>query len=318
MGENDIVCVYPLYSKLDPSSPSPPSAFASSGLFSFDDKGGFTPPQGGGNAPTGQLAVGKDDRLTLRPRFMVGSTIVNFFAKHLDHSHRWDTGRSIRIYTTEFFIALENCSWSKRELKWKMGNPFEEKIILVPLCYASHWRLLVLLNCGNVLDNDMAGPMCCILGVDSLSSDDRKVETKAVLIRAWLNAQWSKWHPNQPPNPFTPSTMPSFAPRSPKQMINQSINDCGIYVMMGMKRMYHLREESFLKEHPWFTRNFHRRTEPPYGLPEALDLRNKTAAFIDRLSNLQKSTLSAQADEADDSDLEVCDCGNCTICGGCD
>ena len=304
------------------------------GLFGFCETEHYS--SGGGNHTddnhTGKAVVTQMALNSLEPRHMLKGEIINLFASHLDYVHGQEKDPDIESLSVDFWDYLTSYGAEETVKKWGI-DPFERKIICMPACVGCHWRLVVLLNPARVLEN--CGYLCCILGLDSLTGDERLIKSKAPLIRDWLNRKWNKCFPNKKEDPFTAGTMPSFAPSVPKQGsgIGESMNDCGIHTMLAMRMMYKMRGKDFLAssgtDDAWFTKDLRKisKSDGKYGDNEVIRLRKDTAEFIRRLSNCQKelrmasSAVGEDVSDADDDDdscvLEVCSYGEnlCRICG---
>ena len=269
---------------------------------------------------------------SLKPRHMLKGEIINLFAIHLDYGHGQEKDPDIETLPVDFWNYLTSHGVQETVRAWKI-DPFQRKILCIPICEGCHWRLVVLLNSAFFLDKT-TGPLCCILGLDSPTGDERLVKSKASLIHAWLNIKRNKSFPHRKQNPFMEQTMPSFAPRVPKQGIGigASMNDCGIHTMLAMRMMYKIPRKEFPgsggTDDAWFTKDLRNISESKgkYGDNEVLHLRKDAAEFIRRLSNCQKerrvaSSAVGENDSDDDDDengvLEVCNCGeqSCRICG---
>ena len=243
-----------------------------------------------------QVSVDSEDLKSLQPGHMLKGAVINLFIKHLDYGNNQEKDSNIETYSTDFYPML--CKEGiEKVMTWQGIDPFNRKIINLPICFGNHWRLVVLLNPGSVLDSSPTGPMCCILGFDSLTGDDRLIGSKAPLIRAWLNAKWNATYPSEKVNPFNEVTMPAHAPSNLKQS-TLNVNDCGVHTMLMLRMMYKLRTYDFSKrEDAWFTRDFRGRCG--YGSEEVTAMRKSTTLFIERLHAF---TLERMADAESDNE----------------
>ena len=241
-----------------------------------------------------RVAIDSDDLKSLRPGHMLKGGVINFFIKHLDYGNEQEKDANIETYSTDFYPMLSN-GGIQNVLNFQKINSFSRKILNMPVCFGNHWRLIVSLNPGHVLDSSATGPMCCILGFDSCTGDERLIQSKAPLIRAWLNAKWGKTYPKKRSDPFNEITMPAFAPSICKQS-TVTVNECGIHTMLALRMMYKLRSYDFCKgENRWFTRDF--RKKCGYGQAEVIELRKATSTYINRLHHLQCHELGTRSDD---------------------
>ncbi|KAL3916484.1 MAG: hypothetical protein SGILL_005156 [Bacillariaceae sp.] len=229
--------------------------------------------------------IRQKDLNSLADRTMLNGQVIDVFRKACYVANQHGEASNWEIYPTDFYRLLKSHEGTNQEFKkWKtLSSPFTRKFICIPLCAGVHWRLLVLINPSEILNETINAPMCCILALDSSSSTVQKAENKSGLLRDWLNAEWNRSLPDQKKDPFTARSFPSFAPSVPQQG-NDANNDCGIHTMLAIRGMLKLRDQPLLKSSSdWFTKDLRKLSGFSHKANEARAFRREFREFIHQL-----------------------------------
>ena len=80
----------------------------------------------------------------------MNDAIVNFGIRHLFSNNYIQLGEKVHVFDTHFYDELsKNNVEHKNVARWtKRLDPFNKQVIVIPVCKASHWFSILVINPG--------------------------------------------------------------------------------------------------------------------------------------------------------------------------
>lgn len=194
---------------------------------------------------------------SLMPRKMLNDRVIEFYMNHLLIRADYKLMKRIHLFSTFFYCKLKQiyrtrgCTSNQSIKRWdKNVKLFEKDFLVLPICDAAHWLLIIVCYPSKVsiTDDEILVTYSkmsrqkepCLLIFDSLHF---KYMTKFTdSIRNFLATRWQYERPDEPQPHFSDRHLfKEYCAKVPKQ---RNLYDCGIYLLNSFENFIRSVDET--------------------------------------------------------------------------